>query len=101
MAVKITKDNFDALVLQGDKPVILDFWAEWCGPCRMIGPVVEEIAAENPDLLVGKVNVDEEGELAQKFGITAIPTLIAFRNGAVVGQTMGVQPKEKILDLVK
>lgn len=101
MAVKITKDNFDALVLQGDKPVILDFWAEWCGPCRMIAPVVDEIATENPDLLVGKVNVDEEGELAQKFGITAIPTLIAFRNGAVVGQTMGVQPKETILALVK
>lgn len=101
MAVKITKDNFDALVLQGDKPVILDFWAEWCGPCRMIAPVVEEIAAENPDILVGKVNVDEEGELAQKFRISAIPTLIAFRDGAMVGQSMGVQPKEKILALVK
>lgn len=101
MAVKITKDNFDALVLQGDKPVILDFWAEWCGPCRMIAPVVEEIAAENPDILVGKVNVDEEGELAQKFRISAIPTLIAFRDGTMVGQSMGVQPKEKILALVK
>ncbi len=101
MVEKITKDNFEALVVKSDKPVLLDFWASWCGPCRMLAPTVEEIAEENPHLVVGKVNVDEEPELARRFGITSIPTLIAFDGGTVIGQTVGVQPKEKILLLVK
>lgn len=97
----ITKENYNELVAAGDKPVLLDFWAVWCGPCRMMAPTVEEIAEENPDLLVGKVNVDEEPELAQRFGITSIPTIVALKDGAVVGKTVGVQPKETVLRLVK
>ncbi len=97
----ITKDNYNELVAGADKPVLLDFWAVWCGPCRMMAPTVDEIAEENPDILVGKVNVDEEPELARQFGITSIPTLVALNNGAVIGQTIGVQSKEKVLDLLK
>ncbi len=97
----ITKENYNELVAAGDKPVLLDFWAVWCGPCRMMAPTVEEIAEENPDLLVGKVSVDEEPELAQRFGITSIPTIVALKDGAVVGKTVGVQPKETVLRLVK
>ncbi len=100
MAVTITKDNFEALVLKGDKPAILDFWAEWCGPCRMMTPIIEELAEEHPEILVGKVNVDNDMDLAKMFGITSIPTLIAFRNGAVVAQTMGVHEKEEVLALL-
>ncbi|MBP3300050.1 MAG: thioredoxin [Clostridia bacterium] len=100
MAVAITNENFEALVLKGDKPVILDFWAEWCGPCRMMTPVIDELAEENPDLLIGKVNVDKNMELALRFGITSIPTLIAFRDGDVVGQAVGVRSKEEVLALL-
>ena len=96
----ITKENYDELVANSEKPVLLDFWAVWCGPCRMMAPTVEEIARDNPDILVGKVNVDEEPELAQRFGISSIPTLVALKNGAVIGQTVGVQPKIKVLDLL-
>ena len=100
--VTITKANFEAEVLKSDIPVILDFWATWCGPCRMIAPTLAEIAEENVGKIkVGKVNVDEEMELAVQFGITAIPTLIVFRDGQKVNQTMGVMPKAQILDLVK
>ncbi len=101
MVQVITKDNFEALVLKSEKPVLLDFWAVWCGPCRMMAPTVEQIAEENPDLLVGKINVDEEPELAQAFQISSIPTLVALKDGAVVGQTVGVQSKEKVLALVQ
>lgn len=101
MVQVITKDNFDSLVLNSDRPVLLDFWAEWCGPCRMLTPVVHELAEENPQILVGKVNVDEEMDLARQFGISSIPTVIAFRNGAVVAQSVGVQPKEKLLAMVE
>lgn len=100
--VTITKANFEAEVLNSNIPVIVDFWATWCGPCRMIAPVLEEIARENEGRIkVGKVNVDEEMELATRFGITAIPTLIAFKDGKAVNKTMGAIPKEKILALVK
>ena len=101
MVQVITKDNFDSLVLNSDRPVLLDFWAEWCGPCRMLTPVVHELAEENPQILVGKVNVDEEMDLARQFGISSIPTVIAFRNGAVVAQSVGAQPKEKLLAMVE
>ena len=95
----ITKENFDAVV-NGDKPVLLDFWATWCGPCRMVAPIVEEIAAERDDIVVGKVNVDEEMELAVKFGIVSIPTLILLKNGMEVEKIVGYRPKADIEDML-
>ena len=95
----ITKENFDAVV-NGDKPVLLDFWATWCGPCRMIAPIVEEIASERDDIIVGKINVDEEMELAVKFGIVSIPTLIYLKDGMEVDKIVGYRPKTDIEDML-
>ena len=98
--VNITKDNFEELVLNSAKPVLLDFWAGWCGPCRMVAPIVEQIASEREDIVVGKINVDEEMELAVRFGIVSIPTLVVMKNGEVANKAVGYMPKEKILNLL-
>ena len=98
--VNITSANFEEMVLNSPKPVLLDFWATWCGPCRMVAPLVEEIAAEREDILVGKVNVDEEMELAVKFGIVSIPTLVVMKNGKIANKAIGFMPKADILNLL-
>ena len=98
--LQITKENFEAQVLQNEKTVLLDFWAPWCGPCRMIAPFLEEIAGERTDVVIGKVNVDEEMELAVQFGIASIPTLVVMRGGEPVSKAIGYMPKEKILNLL-
>ena len=100
-AININKTNFQNEVINSEKPVLLDFWASWCGPCRMVGPIVDEIAAERSDLKVGKVNVDEQPELAGQFGVMSIPTLVVMRNGKIVRQAVGAQPKPQILDMLK
>ena len=97
--LELNKENFEELVLKADKPVLVDFWATWCGPCRMIAPTIEEIAEENEDIIVGKVNVDENPELCVKYGIVSIPTLIAFKNGEIIGQKLGAMPKQNILEM--
>jgi thioredoxin 1 len=97
MALEITKDNFEQEVAQSQKPVLVDFWAEWCPPCRMLGPIVEEVEKETPAIKVGKVNVDKEGALAERFGIMSIPTLILFKEGKEAKRTLGAMPKEDLL----
>ena len=98
--LKVNKENFES-VKNSSKPVLLDFYADWCGPCRMVSPLVDKIAEENPQYLVGKINVDEEPELAEAFRIEAIPTLVAMKNGRMTGQLRGAYPKEQILALLK
>ena len=98
--VTITKDNFQQEVLDSQKTVLVDFWATWCGPCRMLSPVVDEIAQENDAVKVGKVNVDEQPELASQFGVMSIPTLMVFRDGKPVNSSVGAVPKAKILSML-
>lgn len=97
----ITKDNFNQEVLQAEGTVLVDFWASWCMPCRMLSPVVDEIAEENSGVKVGKINIDEQPELAQQFRVMSIPTLMVFRDGKAVDQAVGVQPKAAILEMLK
>ena len=99
-AMNIDLNSFRQEVLNADKPVLLDFWAPWCGPCRMVVPMVEQIADERPDVKVGKVNIDEEFELARQFGIMSVPTLVVMKDGKVVRQSAGARPKHQILELL-
>lgn len=98
--ITITKENFQSEVVQSDKPVLLDFWATWCGPCRMVSPIVDQIADERSDIKVGKVNVDEQPELAQQFRIISIPTLVVMKDGQIANKAVGAMPKEEILALL-
>ena len=101
MEITLTNANFEAEVLKSDKPVLVDFWASWCGPCKMLAPTIEQIANENVSIKVGKVNVDDEPELAQKYGIVSIPTVILFKNGEAAKTSMGFVPKENLEAMFK
>ena len=98
--ININKNNFQEVVMHSDKLVLLDFWASWCGPCRMVSPIVDEIAAERSDMKVGKINVDEQPELAAQFGVMSIPTLVVMKNGKVINQAVGARPKAQILAML-
>ena len=97
--IHVTKENFEE-IKNGTKPVLLDFYADWCGPCRMVAPIIEEIGNERDDVVVGKINVDEQGELAQEFGVMSIPTLVVLKNGEITNQVTGARPKAAILALL-
>ncbi|MCD8089676.1 MAG: thioredoxin [Clostridiales bacterium] len=99
--ITLTKENFEAEVIKSEKPVLVDFWAAWCGPCRMLSPILSEIAEENDDIKVGKVNVDEQIELAMAYKVSSIPLVILFKNGEAVKKSVGYCPKEEILELLK
>ena len=99
-AIRIPNGNYHDEVLKSDKSVLLDFWAPWCGPCRMVSPIIDEIAGERTDIHVGKINVDEEPELAQRFGVMSIPTLVVIKNGKVTAQATGARPKQAILSML-
>ena len=99
-AININKNNFQNEIMDSEKTVLLDFWAPWCAPCRMVVPVIEEIAGERPDIKVGKINVDEQPELASKFGIMSIPTLVVMKNGKIVPKVSGARPKKAILEML-
>ena len=100
-AININKNNFQNEIMDSEKTVLLDFWAPWCAPCRMVVPIIEEIAGERPAIKVGKINVDEQPELASKFGIMSIPTLVVMKNGKIVQQVSGVRPKNAILEMLQ
>ena len=100
MEIKLTADNFESEVLKSDKPVLVDFFADWCGPCQMLAPVLEEIAKDRTDVKVGKINVDEETELAMKYKVSSIPYLALFKNGEIVNQMVGFGGKEKVLEMI-
>ena len=99
-AININKNNFQNEIMDSEKTVLLDFWAPWCAPCRMVVPIIEEIVSERPDIKVGKINVDEQPELASKFGIMSIPTLVVMKNGKIVQQVSGARPKNAILEML-
>ena len=99
-AIIINKNNFQNEIMDSEKTVLLDFWASWCAPCRMVVPIIEEITGERPDIKVGKINVDEQPELASKFGIMSIPTLVVMKNGKIVQQVSGARPKNAILEML-
>lgn len=98
--INITRNNFQNEIINSDKPVLLDFWAPWCGPCRMVGPILEEIAGERSDIKIGKINVDEQPELASQFRVMSIPTLIVIKDGKIVNQSMGAKPRNAILAML-
>jgi len=98
--LNVTKENFEKDIIESQKTVLLDFYADWCGPCKMLSPIVEEIAEENPQYLVGKINVDNEPELAAAFSVQSIPLLVVMKNGKIAGQVVGYRPKEQILSLL-
>ncbi len=99
--ITITKDNFENEIVKADKPVLVDFWASWCGPCRMLSPTIDEIAEEHPEIKVCKINIDDEAELAIRHGVMSVPTLMIFKNGEIAQTAVGVRPKDEILDLLK